>query len=222
MMIHINLLPVRQVKKREMGRQLLVLAAVLVVLAGVINFFWYQSRQSEANKGQARIEETERHVHELEKVLSEVNGITKRRNEVKDKLKQLDDRRKSKSGPVRMLDALSVAMPKKVWLETFEEKGEAVMVKGNALSHEDVAEFMRALQNVVWTPKGMGRLVEQKRDGKSSRVELLAFDGDIQDFPTGDVRNFFTSVDLKTAAQSKTDNGKTVGFEITFAAHYAI
>ena len=35
MMIRINLLPVRQVKKREMGRQILILAAV-VVAAGLI------------------------------------------------------------------------------------------------------------------------------------------------------------------------------------------
>ena len=42
---------------------------------------------------------------------------------------------------------------------------------GNAESFDDVSEFMRGLNNIVWCPKGMGRVVERKRDG-NFRVEL--------------------------------------------------
>jgi len=44
MMIRINLLPVRAVKKREMGRQVLVLFAVVLLGAGLGNYFWYADR----------------------------------------------------------------------------------------------------------------------------------------------------------------------------------
>ena len=85
--------------------------------------------------------------------------LPQRKREVEDKLKVLEELRKGRSGPVRMLDALSTATPKKVWLIDFDEKANAVKLEGRAVAHDDVAEFMRALQNVVWTPKGMGRLV---------------------------------------------------------------
>jgi type IV pilus assembly protein PilN len=224
-MIHINLLPVRQVKKREVGRQWLVLAGALLVLAVILNFFWWEARQSVSDKNQQRIAATQQRINDLEKILSEVNNINKHRNEVEDKLKQLEDRRKSKSGPVRMMDALSVATPKKVWLAGFTEAAEKVDLKGQAVSHEDVAEFMRNLQAVVWTPRGMGRLIEQKRDGKSSRVELLAFDGAVEDFSNTDVKNFFTEVQLSDAAQGKgsgKNDERVVNFNIKFKAHYAI
>lgn len=228
MMIHINLLPVRQVKKREASRQFLVVAAGLVVLALIANWYWYSKRQDIIAGNQQHIDETNRQIHELEKVIGEVNNINKRKKEVEAKLKVLDDLRKRRSGPVRMMDALATAIPKKVWISAFDEKGGAVKLTGSAFSHDDVADFMRSLGNVVWTPKGMGRIIDQRADAKATRVELLANEGAIEEFPVADVSPFFTGVQLKKATQSGSASapGATgsalVTFEINLNANYAI
>jgi type IV pilus assembly protein PilN len=224
MMIHINLLPVRAVKKREMGRQVLVVGAVVLVAAGFANFAWYSSRNDVQESQAARITETNRKIKELEKVIGEVNDINKRKKEVESKLAVLDDLRKRRSGPVRMMDALAIATPKKVWLEGFDEKGGAVKINGTAFSHDDVADFMRNLGDVVWTPKGIGRLLEQKRDAKTSRVELVSSDGAIEEFPVAQVGPFFQNVDLKKAEQKGGAGAETplVTFQILLHANYAI
>ena len=46
-MIKINLLPVRAAKKREFGRQQIVLFGLLLVLAAIGNWFWYGKVESE-------------------------------------------------------------------------------------------------------------------------------------------------------------------------------
>jgi len=227
MMIRINLLPVRQVKKREISRQFLVLVGVVLILAIVVNYLLYDKLARESDHNAKRLTQTQLRITELEKVIGEVNNINKRKKEVEDKLKVLSDLRKSRSGPVRLLDALATAIPKRVWLTDFDEKSNAVKIQGVAGSHDDVAEFMRALANVVWTPKGMGRLVDQRRDAKTSRVELLAAGGTIEDFASAEVGWFFTNIELKRAEQkdtSKKELGpvKTVDFEINLAANYAI
>ncbi len=226
MMIRINLLPVRQVQKREISRQFLVLVGVVILLAGVLNYLAYERLATEADRNAKKMTQTQARIAELEKVIGEVNNINKRKKEVEDKLKVLSDLRKGRSGPVRLLDALSTAIPKKVWLTDFDEKSNAVKITGLAASHEDVAEFMRSLGNVVWTSKGMGRLVDQKRDAKTARVELLASGGTIEDIKTGDVGFFFTNIELKKAEQREAKKelgpGKTVGFEINLSANYAI
>ena len=230
MMIRINLLPVRAVKKREAGRQVLVLFAAILIAAMVGNYMWMDSRDKERIRNQERITQLNNRIKDLEKVIGEVNNINKRKKEVEDKLKILDDLRKGRSGPVRMMDALATATPKKVWLGDFNEDGGKVTVQGYALSHDDVAEMMRSLSSVVWTPKGMGRLVEQqKKDAKTSRVELLVNDGGIEDFPVGDVANFFTNIELKKAdlKDAKLDNNaqgssKLVDFQIQLNSNYAI
>ncbi|HKD42159.1 MAG TPA: PilN domain-containing protein [Myxococcaceae bacterium] len=227
MMIRINLLPVRQVQKREISRQFLVLVGVVLLLAGILNYLAYERLASEADRNAKKITQTQARINELEKVIGEVNNINKRKKEVEDKLKVLSDLRKGRSGPVRLMDALSTAIPKKVWLTDFDEKSNAVKITGLAASHEDVAEFMRSLANVCWTAKGMGRLVDQKRDAKTARVELLASGGSIEDFKVMDVGFFFTNIELKKAEQKEAakkefGGGKMVDFEINLSANYAI
>jgi len=226
MMIHINLLPVRQEKKREVGRQFLVVVggALFVTLLG--NWLWYDGLASEEKKNAQRISATQARIAELEKVIGEVDKINARKKDVQTKLSILADLRKQRTGPVRMLDALSTAIPKRVWLTAFDEKSNAVKMTGRAASHEDVAEFMRGLQSIVWTPRGLGRLVEQRREAATARVELLGSEGAVEDFPTKSISNFFSRVDLKKAEQKSQGTGATaakhVEFEINMNSNYAI
>jgi len=219
MMIHINLLPVRQEKKREVGRQFLVVVGGALLLTLLGNWLWYDGLASEEKKNAQRMAATQARIAELEKVIGEVDKINARKKDVQAKLAILADLRKQRTGPVRMLDALSTAIPKKVWLTGFDEKSSAVKMTGRAVSHEDVAEFMRALQSIVWTPRGMGRLIEQKRDSAFARVE---------DFPTKSISNFFTRVDLKKAESKAPGQGSASGapriveFEINMISNYAI
>ena len=226
MMIRINLLPVRQVQKTQVGRQVLILASLVIVLGLVGNYLWYSDRESERKRLATQIVETQRRITELEKVIGEVNNINKRKKEVEDKLKILNELRKLRSGPVRMLDALATATPKKVWLSDFNEQANLVKITGKALSHEDVAELMRGLATVVWTPKGMGRVVERKREASNVRVELLSGEGAIEDFTVGEVSAFFSNIDLKqaTSVLDKTagSSERRVDFEISMSANYAI
>jgi type IV pilus assembly protein PilN len=225
MMIRINLLPVRAVKKREMGRQVLVLFAVLLVGASLGNYLWYSNRANELTNQRRAVAQTRAKIAELEKVIGEVANINARKAEVEKKLAVLDSLRKGRNGPVRMLDALASATPKKVWLKSFSETSNAVAIDGSAISHDEVAEFMRGLNGVVWTPKGMGRLVDQRRDSKTSRVELLTAEATVEEFPVAEVTPFFTNIDLTNATQSRAPQPGSqpmVDFKITLQSNYSI
>jgi type IV pilus assembly protein PilN len=224
MMIRINLLPVRQVKKREAGRQILILFGVVLLAAVGGNAFWFVSRSNEHDDNQKKIAKTKAEIAQLEKVIGEVNNINKRKKELEDKQKILDELRKGRSGPVRLMDALSVATPKKVWLKSFAEANGAVKIDGTALSHDDLAELMRNMGTMVWTPKGMGRLVEQKRDAKTARVELLDQEGAIEDFALNEIGHFFKQIELKTATQKGARDAlaKQVEFQLQVSASYAL
>lgn len=227
MMIRINLLPVRVAKKREMGKQILVLFAAVIVAAGVGNYMWYADRDSEFQANANGIRQVQTKIEELKKVIGEVDKINERKAEVEKKLGVLDGLRKGRSGPVKMMDALAGAMPKKLWLRNFIEDKGGVRISGSAISHDEVAEFMRGLSSVVWTPKGMGRLVEQRRDAKTSRVELLSPDATIEEFPVSAIKPFFNNIELKDAVQKVSGNSdpnalSTVDFNINMTANYAI
>jgi type IV pilus assembly protein PilN len=222
MMIRINLLPVRQVKKRELGRQFVVVAVGLTVIALIGNWFWYGQLAAQRDKNQQRIDDTKRRIAELDKVIGEVKNINTHRKDVKDKLEVLSKLRKGRSGPVKMMDALATATPKKVWITDFEEKQQSVLMKGKAVSNEDVADFMRGLNSMVWTSKGMARVIERKRGEDRVRVELLAQEGAMEDFLSNEILPFFSNIDLKKT-ESKADSPTTrqVSFEIAMSVNYA-
>jgi type IV pilus assembly protein PilN len=226
MLIRINLLPVRQAAKRKDSAQILILGVLVVLGAGIGNYIWLSTTQDKSAKVEAQIADTQRRITELEKVIGEVNNINKRKKELEDKLKILNELRKGRSGPVRMLDAMATAIPNKVAINAFEESNSVVKLSGRAVSHEDVAEFMKSLSTIVWTPKGIGRIVERKRDATTMRVELLAQGSEIVDFTLAEVSNFFTNIELAKASQvdEKINNNpvKRVVFDISLQCNYAI
>jgi type IV pilus assembly protein PilN len=227
MMIRINLLPVRVAKKREMGKQILVLFAIVLVGAVVGNYMWYANRKAEFDQNAAGIKQVQAKIEELKKVIGEVDKINERKAEVEKKLGVLDNLRKGRTGPVKMMDAMSAAIPKKLWLKGFVEDKGAMKISGSAISHDEVAELMSNLSHLVWTPKGMGRLVESRKDAPTSRVELLTPDAAIEEFPVAHVKFFFTNIELKDAAQKNAASNDpnaipVVDFNLTLTANYAI
>ena len=63
--------------------------------------------------------------------------LERRRDE---KLGVLDNLRKGRAGPVKMMDALASSIPTKLWLKGFIEDKTGVKIAGSAGSHDEVAE----------------------------------------------------------------------------------
>jgi type IV pilus assembly protein PilN len=221
-MIRINLLPVRQVRKQEAGKQQLILFAVVLVGAGVGNYLWWQGRAAENDRLTVQVANVKKEISELDRIIGEVKNIATEKAKLEEKLKVLETLKRGRTGPVKMLDALATATPKNVWIRKLDEKDGAMAVEGSAMSNDDLAEYMKALGNVVWTPEGMGRLVENRANSPSSRVELV-LSGEIKDYSVDVVKPFFKDINLKKSSQrAQSDDLKVVDFSLDFRADYAI
>jgi type IV pilus assembly protein PilN len=218
-MIHINLLPVKKTSAGGAGQQQAIIMAAILLVTLLINFWGYRSKANQEDDLARKITKTENDLKELDKVIGEVKDINQRKEDLKKKLAVLDSLKANRSGPVKVLDAMQSSLPKKVWLGAISEKGGAMQVDGSAFSHDDLAEFMSGLENVVDTPKGIGKVVEQGNSGKPTRVELA--DGNVADFPNPAVKHFFTNIQLKGATEKPQANFKIVSFQLTCSANYS-
>lgn len=145
-MIRINLLPVRQAKKKEQGRQQLVGIGGVVFLAVVLNALWWWNTSSELGDRQKEVARRQAEIQQLEKIIGEVNTITKDKQALEDKLAVLESLKKGRTGPVKLMDALATLMPKRAWLASLEEKGGQLTLKGGAVTNEDLADLIRELK----------------------------------------------------------------------------
>lgn len=145
-MMHINLLPVRAAQKKEKLRSqvaVLILSMVLTLVAcGAV----YTTLQFGVDEVKQNIANQEARAKVLKKTLGEVAEFKKKKAELVGKLDILDQLKKGKTGPVHLLDELSLALPDKLWLTSFKESGGSVNLSGVALNEDVVALFLKRLE----------------------------------------------------------------------------
>ena len=145
-MIRINLLPVKAAQKKEMLKgQLMVVALVLIVSAGVCAA-GYMYVTGEVETRQRQIDGKKAEITRLAKVIKEVKDFENRQKDLRAKLDVLEKLKSSRGGPLYLLDELYRALPEKVWLTSFKEGSGRAQIKGIGANEEDVAIFMRNLE----------------------------------------------------------------------------
>jgi type IV pilus assembly protein PilN len=145
-MVRINLLPVRVSRKKQAGKQQLVLFALVIAAGFAGNFVWASARAGELARHEAQLKRTKDEIAQLEKIIGEVKNIKVQQQQLREKLDVLDQLKEGRTGPVRMLDELATVTPKRLWLTKFEEKGGLAKLSGIAASIDDVSELMSALK----------------------------------------------------------------------------
>jgi type IV pilus assembly protein PilN len=171
-MIRINLLPVRISKKKEAGKQQLVLFALAAAFALICNFGWSRSRSEDLASRQSKLARTKADIAQLDKIIGEVKNIKAEQAAVKDKLAVLEKLKAGRQGPVHMLDELASAVPKRVWIRRFEEKGGVATIEGSAGTIDDVSALLTALKNGRYFSLPDLKKTAAKSDGKFKVVDF--------------------------------------------------
>ena len=171
-MIHINLLPVRAAKKREFGRQQLVLFAVLIIGAVVGNYLWYSQVEDQLKRLDGDINRTRTEIAQLEKTIGEVKTITQEKKSLEEKLKILDTLKKARTGPVKVMDELATVIPNRVWLTDYTEQGGNLLMHGSAVNYEDLSSFAQKLKTSKYFSNVTIKKASQKNESGTVEWEI--------------------------------------------------
>ncbi len=150
-MIRINLLPFRAARKKEnIRRQITIYALVVVLLFTVMAYYSVQLHSTLSN-----LKEEEKDVRaELktyQATVNKINKLEKQIKEIKAKLTVIKRLEKNKTGPVHLLEEITLAIPKdKLWLKTFKESKGILKLTGTAMDNETVALFMTNLEKSAY------------------------------------------------------------------------
>lgn len=169
-MIRINLLPIRQEKRREtVQQQLLAFVGILIlVILGCVG--WWKLEDNKLQEKKALVAAKQQELKQLDKIIGEVNEFTSKKKELQSKLEVIQQLKKGKTGPVRALDDLASEIPKRVWLTGVKEQKGAMTLTGFAIDHEDVSAFMKALQKSKYF---QGVRLAYSKAGKADRASSI-------------------------------------------------
>ena len=150
-MIRINLLPYREIEKKEtQSRKILILsgAAVLflVILAAIQLYVLGDIKGIEKD-----LKTKEERLVALDKIVGEVDRIKKEKQILEKKLAVINDLEKNRSYPVRMLADIASQVPvKDTWLEKLTQSGMSLSIEGKARDNFAVVRLMKNLEGSMY------------------------------------------------------------------------
>ncbi len=146
-MLRINLLPIRQLKKRAKARNqiigfFMIFCALLVVLG-----FVGMLQLSKIESVNAAIAELNREHKRLAPIIAEVDKLEREKEELQRKIGIIKKLRRESSLTVHVLDDVSNLIDNtRMWLQSLTQSGSSLQLKGIALDNQTVAQFMETLK----------------------------------------------------------------------------
>jgi type IV pilus assembly protein PilN len=144
-MIEVNLLPVREARRRaDLRQQAMQVLLVLIVVGAGIGYA--QSRiSSQIESAQRRIRQMESDIKQFQPQLDQVAAFRKKKANLEKKIDIIDGLDRARKGPVRVLDQLAIHTPERLWLTNLTTNEGKIELKGESLDNELVAVLLHGL-----------------------------------------------------------------------------
>ena len=154
-MIKINLLAEAQQGKtrtRSLPRfegtgaigQNMLMVGVIVLALMAVGWRWY-SLSSEQKHLRAEIVKAEQERERLKAIIKKGEDYKTKKELLEQKITLITDLKKNQKGPVHLLDQVSRQLPDFLWLQSMNESGFKVQIKGKATTYNAVSDFYNNL-----------------------------------------------------------------------------
>lgn len=146
-MIRINLLPHREEKRKQRKKEfvaMLLLSAIVgaLIVIAVGGYFASQLSDQEQRNNFIKNENAR-----LDVEIKEVANLKQEIEALKARQQAVEDLQSDRNQPIYLMDELVQQVPEGVYLKSFKQDGQRVLLNGYAQSNERVSELLRNLGN---------------------------------------------------------------------------
>lgn len=146
-MLRINLLPIRQLKKRAKARNQIIsfitLFIFLLLILGAVGFL----QSTKINSIESSISTLKKEKQKYAPILAEMKRLEKAKKDLENKISIIKKLKRDSSTTVHILDEVANKVDsKRMWLKTLKQEGPSLSLTGVALDNRTVAQFMDALK----------------------------------------------------------------------------
>ena len=145
-MIHINLLPARAERRKELIRKQLSIAALTVLFTIATMGFLFYRVQSQYNSTQHSLQRTDKKIKQLEPIIKKIEAYKKQKEDINRKIAVIIDLDRYRLAPVVILSDLNRQRPEKLWFTNLKESGQHLAISGVAVDNETIVSFLNNLK----------------------------------------------------------------------------
>ena len=164
-MIKINLIPFREIEKKENIRRQVTIAILSVILVIVVMAYYYLRLKNTITNMTAKIESTKIELASTELAAKEVDKIKQELNKLNKKIDVIKTIEANRKSSIKLLDNMTKMVDeqatlvaagyvtegagkpiKRLWFTSFQAIGPIININGIALDNKTVADFMTRLE----------------------------------------------------------------------------
>lgn len=168
-MLKINLLPIRQLKKRAQARKHILLLGLALSVSLLLFLFLGLHQANKIEELQASIANLKKLEQSYAPILARIKKLKEDSVELSRKTEVIDKLKEDSSLTVRVLDEVANSVDNnRIWLESLSQQGGTLQLSGIALDNRTISEFMDTLKkspfvtNVDLTDTSMQTVSDRK------------------------------------------------------------
>jgi type IV pilus assembly protein PilN len=146
-MIRINLLPIRQLKKRaRLKTELLGFSAVFALVLLILAVGWFALAGKIAGL-QEELVALDKKKQSYQPIIKQIDALKKEKQLVEQKLDSIKKLQAGAQVTVRVLDEVASRTPtNRMWLNSLQQSSGRLQLQGIALDNETIAQYMQQLE----------------------------------------------------------------------------
>lgn len=145
-MININLLPYREIIRKENIINHAVIAGGTVFLVLVLVVIIHSIISGNINDVNEEIVRIEKEIASNKVTMKEIKKLKKEKETYRRQFQIIENLRKGKEGPVQILDGLASEIPDKIWLLSLKQTGNNLELTGVSVDNKLISKFMTNLE----------------------------------------------------------------------------
>lgn len=165
MTTRVNLLPWREMQRKEQDRQLLSIGIFAWMLVGLVVFYAHLHVSGLIESQNARNKYLNDEIAKLNKVIKEISDIKKKRKALVERMNVIYKLQADRTRMVHVLDELAQTLPEGVFYTSLKQKGNKLSLDGNAQSNARVSALMRNFSDSAWFANPNLKVVKAKGSG---------------------------------------------------------
>ncbi len=152
-MTRLNLLPWRQLRRKEQDRQLLSIGIGAAILMLLILFYVYLNVNSRIEQQNKRNQYLTAQINKLDAQIRAIRQLKKDRQALIARMRVIQQLQADRTQIVHVFDSLARRLPPGIYLTNLVQSGTKIMISGVAQSNARVSAFMRNLDSSNWFAK---------------------------------------------------------------------
>jgi type IV pilus assembly protein PilN len=165
-MIRINLLPTKKIRKQLGIKQEFLAAGLFLVFVVIVLGLLWSSQTGKIGQLTMQKNEKQQKLDQLKIIVAEVEQFKKDKALYEQRIEIIKNLEAQQSGPVHVLDELSLNVPDQLWFARVTLKGSTLTISGAAFANISIVDFVNNLKRSPYFQNV--QLMESKLSGKGN------------------------------------------------------